>query len=257
MMCRKYRQLAFAATVAATAGFALPAGAADVHRQGGSYKDAPEVYVAPRNWDGFYLGVHGGYAWGDFEASDVDFALDLLIDEDIGHDPDGYVFGIQIGYNWQRNSPWVFGIEADIAGTTVDGGATYDLPLFGGTFTDEQSMDMDYFATIRARLGYDLGRTLIFVTGGWAVAKVDANFDTSFFVPPGPAIGLEAGDDSTHGGWVIGGGFETWVSESISLKADYLYADMDEEIYQPVSTVPGEPFEFTVQMVRVGLNFHF
>jgi outer membrane immunogenic protein len=258
MTCGKFAFVGAAALLAATATLTLPASAADVYN-GGSLKDAPEPYVAPRNWDGFYIGAHVGHAWGDFEASDVDPVFDALIAEDLNHDPQGWLYGGQIGYNWQMQSQWVFGVEADIAGSEVDGGVTYDFPFgIGDNFTDAQTMELQYFATIRGRLGYDTGGALLFLTAGYALAKVDANFATTLIGPgPIPDGALEAGDSNTHGGWVVGAGFETWLRDNISLKAEYLYADLDEEIYQPVATVAGEPFEFTVQTIRVGINVHF
>ncbi len=256
MRCRKLTQLGFAAFMSATA-MSLPASAADVHDNGGSLKDVPEVYAAPRNWEGFYFGGHLGYGWGEFEASDVDPVF--LIDEDLDHEPEGWLYGAQIGYNWQWHSKWVFGVEADIAGSDVDGDASYDFVFApGDAFVQTQSMELEYFATVRARLGYDLGKTLLFVTGGWAFAQVDIDFDTAIVGPgPIPDTGFLASADSSHDGWVIGGGFETWLRDNVSLKVEYLYADLDEEVYQPVATVAGEPFEFTIQTVRVGINFHF
>ena len=48
---------------------AMPASAADLPRGAVPYK-AP-AYVAQYNWTGFYVGINGGYAWGN---SSVAFA---------------------------------------------------------------------------------------------------------------------------------------------------------------------------------------
>lgn len=230
--------------------------AADIN--GGSLKDMPEPVPAHRDWGGFYVGGHVGFAWGSFNPTEVDPLLGALIDEELEHDPSGGVFGAHVGYNFQRTN-WVFGIEADIAGSNVEGDLTYDFVIApGDLFTDSQTFELNYMATIRGRIGYDIGGTLLFLTGGWAVADIDTTF-TATNVGPGPLLdGTIAGSDSvTHGGWVIGGGFDTWLREGLSLRVEYLYADFGEEVHTPVAGFPGEPFDLDLHIVRAGLNYHF
>jgi outer membrane immunogenic protein len=259
MMCLKPSHLALCAAFAAMT--IAPARAADMHDGGGSMKDMGEPEMGHPIWHGFYVGAHAGYAWGGFNPSDVDPALAVLIDEELEHDPDGGLLGVQVGYNWHRER-WVFGIEGDIAASNVEGDLTYDFDFvsIGGTdtFTDSQTFELDFFATLRGRLGMQYGSTLFYVTGGLAWAKVDTTFSATV-VGAGPLPdGTVSGDDSvTHTGYTIGGGFETWLRENVSFKAEYLYADLGEEIHQPVAVVPGEPFDLEMHMVRFGLNYHF
>jgi outer membrane immunogenic protein len=57
------------------------------------------------NWTGAYAGVNIGGAFGRFNGSSDNLA--------------GVTGGGQIGYNWQASgSPWVFGLEADISGSS-------------------------------------------------------------------------------------------------------------------------------------------
>src|SRR5450830_1348712 len=63
------------------------------------------------NWTGFYIGAHVGAAWGITNFSDP-FGTSIFADKVT---TPGFLAGGQIGYNWQApNSPWVFGIEADL-----------------------------------------------------------------------------------------------------------------------------------------------
>ncbi len=78
--------------------------------------------------------------------------------------PGGGFGGGQIGYNWQGalgGGNTVFGIEADF-----QGGDIYNqlIDAAGNSFKSE----LDYFGTVRARLGYASDRSLYYVTGGLA-----------------------------------------------------------------------------------------
>src|SRR5262245_27932206 len=69
---------------------------------------APPVVA---DWTGFYLGIHGGYGWG--QTSVDEFGRDFLSEFGF-HEPEpkGGLFGGQAGYNWQRGN-FVGGIEID------------------------------------------------------------------------------------------------------------------------------------------------
>src|SRR5688572_14865848 len=64
------------------------------------------------NWSGVYVGVQGGYGWGD---NDYGYESDR-----VGFDSDGFVGGLTAGANWQNGS-FVYGVEADISYSDVDG----------------------------------------------------------------------------------------------------------------------------------------
>src|SRR5436190_12946598 len=89
----------------AAAVFALGATAASAADLGQRpvYKAQP-VPVAIYNWSGFYIGGHVGYGWGREDVTD------LLTGISGKTDPNGFIGGAQVGYNWQV-AQWVFGIE--------------------------------------------------------------------------------------------------------------------------------------------------
>ncbi len=79
----------------------------------GSIKDAPLPPSVPLySWSGLYIGAHVGYGW-----SDLDWTAGGATSSDNGG---GWLGGAQIGYNWQRGA-LVFGVEADITGSGIDG----------------------------------------------------------------------------------------------------------------------------------------
>src|ERR1700730_15687166 len=82
------------------------AGAADLGKPG--YK-APAAPVYLSDWAGFYIGVNGGYGWGEtsFDSFTGDNAK-----------PKGGLVGGHAGYNWQYGSV-VGGLEADFDGADI------------------------------------------------------------------------------------------------------------------------------------------
>src|SRR5262249_22490897 len=104
--------------------------------------------------------------------------------------PDGVIGGGQIGYNWQFSPIWVVGIEADIQGSAQKDTRTCVLPCGTGintvptvvgalfpvnftTYSIEQKLQ--WFGTVRGRLGYTNGPALFYVTGGLAYGEVQTN----------------------------------------------------------------------------------
>lgn len=192
----------------AAALIATPAAAADLSYPQQSYAYAP----APAfTWTGFYLGANVGYGLGEADFSD---------------DTDGFVGGIQAGYNWQFANNFVLGIEADLQGTNV-GSPTYEL---------------DYFGTIRARAGFSINQVLLYGTAGFAYGSGTYEL-----------LGLSNSQTST--GWTVGGGGEYAFDNNWSVKAEYLYVDLGTESY---ATLAG-PLEVgtTSNILRAGVNYRF
>ncbi len=154
-----------------------PATAADMPVRGPLYKYAPPPAVGVFNWSGMYAGFHLGYGFND--------------------DVDGFLGGFQLGYNWQFSPNIVFGIEADISGTDMNG-----MP--GGV-----PAHIDYLGTARARIGYVWDRTMIYGTGGFAFSRA-------------AAIGIH----DTDTGYALGAGLEWAYSNAWTLKAEYMYHDL-------------------------------
>jgi opacity protein-like surface antigen len=77
---------------------------------------------------------------------------------------------------------------------------------------------------LRARLGYAIDRTLLFVTGGIAWADYEAKIVS---IPV--LIGKPQLLDDTLTGWQIRGGIEQALEDNITLRLDYLYTRYDSE----------------------------
>lgn len=84
--------------------------------------EEPAAAYAPAafDWNGLYVGVNGGYGGGlfahPFSLNDPPDSLPGTVDITAG----GFLYGVQAGFNAQMDNI-LFGIEADIQGSTIDG----------------------------------------------------------------------------------------------------------------------------------------
>ncbi len=222
-----------------------------------SLKDTP-VYSAPHSWQGFYLGGNIGYGWSESESADITVSVPppmnapYPLSSSYDTEFDGVFGGLQIGYNAQRGR-FVFGIEADIQGTEFEGSDKITDP-FGVNPPSVLTTDLnvDWFGTVRARIGLASDRTLFYVTGGLAYGGVE--FDSAYNTP---LTTVRIGSDDTEIGYAIGGGLEVALDDRWSVKGEYLYVDLGDvggratfgdEIYKTEADV-------AFHAVRLGVNY--
>ncbi len=84
----------------------------------------------------------------------------------IGTDLNGAVVGGQIGYNWQSGQ-FLLGVEFD-AMTLAGGGDNLNIASTPGAVV---STDMNYLASVRARLGWAINNWLLFGSVGWGFSE--------------------------------------------------------------------------------------
>jgi outer membrane immunogenic protein len=207
---------------------------------------APPIYVPPPvpTWTGFYIGVNGGYGFGDFSFDTHDPA-GLLVAH-AGATSDGFIGGGQGGFNYQfPSSNFVLGGEADFDGSTVEG--TYSPPSVPlGTVSSK----LDWLGTARARLGLAFGNILPYVTGGFAYGHVDT------YSPVGgvlPSFSI----DQTLTGWTAGAGLEYAITHNLSFKTEYLYVDLSNQGFQVPGSAATHTTHPTLNVVRAGLDWKF
>jgi outer membrane immunogenic protein len=206
----------------------LAAHAADIPRP--VYKGVRSV-VAYYNWTGFYLGINGGYGWGNSDWSAVPTA---------NNKPKGGLIGGTIGYNYQVGS-LVFGFEGDIDWSDVKGDAACAA---GITCTTKNQ----WLATFRGRLGYAFDRWLPYITAGGAAGDVKASVSA-------PLFGVTGSSSNTQIGWTVGAGLEYAFLTNWSAKIEYLYVDLGSFDTGPAPLVNNVSFKENI--VRAGLNYKF
>jgi outer membrane immunogenic protein len=82
-----------------------------------------------------------------------------------------WLAGAQAGYNWQRGSV-VYGVEADISGTGLKSMMNTTLQsLFVPPPTALTTSSIDWYGTLRGRLGWATGPVMFYGTGGLAYVR--------------------------------------------------------------------------------------
>ncbi|MGU3341903.1 outer membrane protein, partial [Methylobacterium mesophilicum] len=168
------------ASLAAFTALTGAAAAADLPRRAAP----PPVFtpVPVFTWTGFYAGFNAGYAFDASSRSNnstfgvpAPFAVPGTTATFRNRSQDGFSGGAQIGYNVQftPGSGVVVGIEADAQ--YLDFGRSRNNAFVNGAVapgyyvTDPRGLSsLDYFGTVRGRLGYAFDRTLVYGTGGFA-----------------------------------------------------------------------------------------
>ena len=242
-----------------------------------SGKDPPPSPPSQYNWDGSYIGLTAGAAWGQYDprtstvsdgyigprgAAGVNAAGAQTIE------PSGFVTGIEGGYNW-RTGNLLFGAEADLQALNLQGatnsGAVHYLAR-AGEFTVTSYDNTNWLFTARPRIGFVAPNNwLFYATGGLALTQLQSNFS---FVDTNTA--LESGRlDTTKAGYAVGGGVEAPLTGRVSFKADYLHVDFAntsgmvtaQTSIAPLPLFSGQIFahssDLKADIVRVGLNYRF
>jgi outer membrane immunogenic protein len=210
-------------------------------------------------WTGFYAGFNAGYGFdassnsaatvigvpagvpapGLFAVGNTAVPGVLAFSNTRGNE--GFVGGGQIGYNYQftPGSGVVVGIEADaqyadfgrqrnrfafatpgfVNGGVVPGALVYNPNGLSG---------LDYFGTVRGRLGYAFDRTLVYATGGFAYGSGG-----------GRQFGTGVSSNDFQTGYAVGGGIEYALptdsflnffrSSAVTIKVEGLYVNLQQD----------------------------
>jgi len=193
----------------------------------------PPVY----SWSGVYMGVHGGYGWGDSEISENPLQILNFIPPSFSgsNDVDGGLGGVHLGMNKQFGN-WVVGGEFRLSGAEISG-STSDCAgltsLVGGLLAPgivgfNCETNVNWVAAALAKLGYAQDRWMVYGTAGWAVAGVD--YGSAIVIPPAaPLISLPGGESETADGFAYGGGVEYAFTESVSFGVEYTRMELESQ----------------------------
>lgn len=251
--------VAFIAFNAALVLLATSALAADLPRKA----PPPPPQPVQASWTGFYIGAHAGYSWGRWDG-------DLTFDPGTGPlqvfdpshrtiDAHGWLFGGQIGFNYQVNY-FVFGLEADASWTNLKG--SNNFTTFDGATNWAIENRLDWFATVRGRAGVAIDNLLFYGTGGVAFGQTKGDLVVTALPAFVTAVGSAT---ENHIGWAAGGGVEWQYTRALSVKFEYLHVDLGSASYRLVGTTfVGTPFttdsfpaDLKFDIVRVGVNYRF
>lgn len=138
--------------------------------------------------------------------------------EDDEYDGEG---GLRAGYDFQ-SGPFVYGLVAEVGLSSASDSVT----AFSTTPAQYSfRRDLEEYAALRARFGYAVGRFLPYVTAGGVYATIENRFATSNAVNSFTRVTNE----DEHGGFQVGGGLETHVTENLRLGVEYLYTSIEDD----------------------------
>jgi outer membrane immunogenic protein len=228
----------------AAAALALPASVLAADRPV-PYKAAPVAPVAAVfNWTGFYA---GGQVGGGWDSVDWNLATGLLAS--VRSRASGVVGGGQLGYNWQ-SGPWVLGVEA--AGLWADlKDSQGALPGFA---LPPYVTRIDRIGTVVGRLGYAVNRSLLYVDGGWATARLSLS-------GPNNLIGDVFATRGFEDGWTVGVGWDYALENNWILGIDYKHIELGNATRSGLSNL-ALPFVLTdinpkINLVTLRLSYKF
>jgi outer membrane immunogenic protein len=132
-------------------------------------------------------------------------------------DTEGFSLGAKLGYDKQFGNV-VLGAVADGLYSFADGGGK-------GAGAGKYKSELDFYGTIRGRLGYSLGRFMPYGTAGFAYGQLEVK-------------NIQAGVSDTElmTGWVYGGGLEFVYNNDITLHAGYRRIDFGNQSF---TSLPG------------------
>lgn len=182
------------------------------------------------DWAGFYIGIHGGYGWGDMNG-DVDMK------------PRGGLVGGHAGYLWQWGSA-VGGLEIDYSAASLKQDQTFVIPD-SAPVTETVSSKIDALGSARARLGW-LWTPNLLAYGTAGIGLAHSKLSLSF------SDGGSGTSAASSFGWVVGAGLEYQFANNWRLRTEYLHYD-----FGTVSYFGGLNADLRVDVVRGALSYKF
>lgn len=226
----------------------LAAHAADLSSANYNFVSAP-ASAQSYNWTGAYIGGHAGWAWDQAELTDQynNAGFWGTLGDSTTIDSDGFIGGGQIGY-WYQPSNLVFGV--DVSGSWADLGGSTASPRY--PTTDTWSTQIDWFLLAQARVGFAMGKWLVFAQGGYAGAQASAS---GFSLVGARSVS----DDQWHNGWTVGAGVAVKANRWLSFGVEYNYVDLGSQTYNWGTPTPGETLSVDHQfsVVKGTINVHF
>lgn len=210
-----------------------------------SYQAPASVPAVPAyNWTGIYMGLNGGYGFGQVTPMSLYSSGFTAFD----FNANGFLGGATVGAQIQSGRT-VLGLEGDLDWTNTSGSGNGNIFSNGakrGTAT--LSSKISAISTLRARIGYAAGNWLVYGTGGVAVTNESSTLTN--------AVGFVCGDGAPndppcsslsdlHLGLSAGAGVEYGFTPNLSTKLEYMWVGA------------GALNTLKENMIRAGLNWRF
>lgn len=204
---------------------------------------------------GFYVGITGGYASGE---ADVDGRLrrdsskpgSPLVSEEGKSDLEGGMIGGLVGMDYSFGNGFVLGAVGDLSWMNASGNADVEPKVINPSGSDYNvDTSLNWLGTVRGRVGFEVGKALIYGTGGLAFGTVDADLHES-------GLGSLGRDSSTRLGWTLGAGISYMATQNVMLGIEYLYVDLGHESYD-FGNAGRADVDLNMSLVRGTVGFKF
>jgi outer membrane immunogenic protein len=183
------------------------------------YPAVPPIY----DWGGGYIGINGGYAFGQSQWGSDALNPSHLSSTGNFH-VNGGMAGVTAGVSGQWGA-WVVGAEGDfdwqgLKGTSNSPYCTSLITSSVATIPPATAAGLScktastWLSTFRGRFGYAWDRVLVFGTAGIAGANVQTGLNTL------PA------QTNFEIGWTAGAGVEVAFADHWTFKVEYLFVDL-------------------------------
>jgi outer membrane immunogenic protein len=224
---------------------------------------APAYYPVATvyDWSGAYIGINGGYAFGQSQWGSDPFNPSGLSSTG-NFNVHGGLVGATAGVSGQWGA-WVLSVEGDFdwQGLSGTGNSAFCTQLFTTTAPLSPAglscrTATNWFGTVRARVGYAWDRVLVYGTAGGAGINVQTSLN-----------GLPVQTNADFG-WTVGGGVEWAFADNWTFKVEYLFVDLFSGVAcnhgyscgydAALGAVNGNDFvKLNENIVRVGVNWKF
>lgn len=180
----------------------------------------PMAAPAP-DWTGPYIGVQAGV--GNGEA-----VVEFPVTGDFEGDLSGSIYGLHAGYLYDLGN-FVIGAEVDYNWADIQ----LSDDTVGNGLAEGRISSLSH---VKARIGYDAGKALIYGTGGMAFMDV---------------VDLAVAPDTSDSGYFVGAGVEFKFRENWTGGVEYLYHTFEE-----FGDGIGDP-DITLQTIQARVSYHF
>jgi outer membrane immunogenic protein len=245
-------------------------------------RKAQPVFAPNLSWTGCYVGAHLGYSWSSWKDHSLPGAVataanpvanpgdPIVFGYNGDFDTDGFAGGFQGGCDRQYGS-FVVGAVLDFSWASQSADSATFAIVPGPVLSPDEvaSVELKYFGTARARLGYVYPTfpALFYVTGGLAWARASMSVSGTAFTPATGTVPFAVSDTTNFLGWTIGFGVDWRFAPDWTAGLEYLHLDFGDANFRFGSSFPnittfealspGVNMSLTTDIVRATVNRRF
>jgi opacity protein-like surface antigen len=205
------------------------------------------------DWTGLQVGAHAGYNWSHTDSQTINTVNGAAEGTGSSTDASHINGGLQAGYDYMLASRVVVGAFAGVSKWGLNDTATTST---GTNNVHTNQSQTNWAESVVGRLGYGLGKLLVYGTGGWAGSTGSAT-RTQVTGTTGNAVpGTVEALSTNHSGWTAGGGLAYAVLSNLRVGAEYRYSPGSNTITFPLAQ-RSTSSSTTTNGVQIAVNYRF